>query len=139
MSYLTFKPHLLLCGFVAFMVLFLPISTCTNNVFAQSMSSSDERDRGIALFRQGEHARAITDLKKVVKEDKRDYEAWHFLGLAQIQIDDLKNATKTLPTARIRKSINVGIVESMIPSLTLRVLIHCRAGFNLSTPCFKMH
>ena len=99
MSYLTFKPHLILCGLIAFMVWFLPLSTCTPNVFAQSMSSSNERERGILLFRQGEHSRSIGELKKAVKEDKNDYEAWHFLGLAQIQIDDLKQATESLQNA----------------------------------------
>lgn len=99
MSYLTFKPHPLLCGFIAFMVWFLPISTCTNNVFAQSSSSSDERERGIVLFRQREHSRAIAELKKAVKADKNDFEGWHFLGLAQIQIDDLKHAAESFQKA----------------------------------------
>jgi tetratricopeptide (TPR) repeat protein len=101
MSYLAFKPNLLLCGFTALMVWFLPTAARSNNVFAQSVSSSgtDKRERGIALFRQGEHLQAIADLKKAVKDDENDYEAWHFLGLAQIQIDDLKNATKSLQNA----------------------------------------
>ena len=99
MSYLKFKPHPLLCGFIVLMVWLPAISAWTNNGFAQSTTSSDERERGIALFRQGEHSRAIADLKKTVKADKNDYEAWHFLGLAQIQIDDLKSATESLQKA----------------------------------------
>jgi len=93
-----FKPHQLLFVFIA-LILWLSPSISINKLiaFAQSTpAGTAERERGIALFRQGEHSLAIADLKRAVKEDKDDYEAWHFLGLAQIQIDDLKNATKSL-------------------------------------------
>ena len=93
-----FKPHQLVFVFIAF-ILWLSPSISNNKPTAFAQSSTAERERGIAWFRQGEHSRAIANLKKVVKEDKKDYEAWRFLGLAQIQIDDLKNATKSLQTA----------------------------------------
>ncbi len=93
-----FKPHQLLVVFIALILWISPSNSFTKpTAFAQS--STLERERGIALFRQGEHSRAIADLKKALKQTKNDYEAWHFLGLAQIQIDDLRNATKSLQTA----------------------------------------
>lgn len=48
----------------------------------QPATEGSERDRGIALYRQGQTQAAIKILKEVVKEHAEDADAWYFLGLA---------------------------------------------------------
>jgi TonB family protein len=45
-------------------------------------NSSEDRDRGIQLYKQGETAAAIKILKKVVDKHSDDADAWYFLALA---------------------------------------------------------
>ena len=61
--------------------------------------NSSDRDRGIELYRQQRTSEAIAALRRVVAADKKDQEAWYYLGLAQIQADDFKAASKSLETA----------------------------------------
>ena len=42
---------------------------------------------------------AAAALKTAVKKDKTDFQAWYFLGLAQIRLEKLKDATKSLENA----------------------------------------
>lgn len=61
--------------------------------------NSEERESGKALYKQGKNAEAIAALKKAVKQEKADYQAWHFLGLAQIRDNKFKDASKSFETA----------------------------------------
>jgi len=69
------------------------------NAQQPSSLASEERERGIELYKQHHIPEAVEALRKAVKKNKADYEAWHFLGLALIQNKDLKNATKSFETA----------------------------------------
>src|SRR5258706_15406567 len=58
----------------------------------QVESISEQRNRGIQLYKQGDAKGAAKILAAVVKQDKSDSEAWYFLGLALVHADDLSNA-----------------------------------------------
>jgi TonB family protein len=60
---------------------------------------TDDRSRGIELYKQNRIPEAISTLRKAAQKNKTDYMAWHFLGLAYIETSDLKNATKSFQTA----------------------------------------
>ncbi len=66
---------------------------------SQPLAPATERERGIALYTQGHLNDSIEVLRKVVKDNKQDVEAWHFLGLALIQNKQLKEASKCFETA----------------------------------------
>ena len=45
-----------------------------------AMGQTDERDRGIELYRSGSHAESVSVLEKVVEADPTDKVAWTYLG-----------------------------------------------------------
>jgi tetratricopeptide (TPR) repeat protein len=45
-------------------------------------AQANERERGVALYQEGDAAGAITSLQAFVKQSKNDIRAWHYLGLA---------------------------------------------------------
>lgn len=53
------------------------------------------RESGISLYKERKYREAIDRLKKAIKENKSDYEAWYYLGLTQIQLDDFKKAIES--------------------------------------------
>jgi TonB family protein len=55
---------------------------------------TDETARGISLQQQGQGDEAVTALRAVVKRNKNDLRAWHYLGLALEQKGDAKEARK---------------------------------------------
>jgi len=70
---------------------------CAANVYAQQT----ERDKGIALYKQGNDAGAIQILKTASKqkETKNDGEVWNFLGMAYLNQNKTKDARKALEKA----------------------------------------
>lgn len=56
--------------------------------------STDETARGISLQQQGKSEEAVATLRAVVKRNKNDLRAWHYLGLALEQKGDAKEARK---------------------------------------------
>jgi TonB family protein len=93
--------------FRSFTLLSVVLFTCSIGISgAQTIPSQsqlspavNERERGIDLFRLDRVDEAIAVLKKVVKDNKQDYEAWHFLGLALIKKRELKEASKSFEAA----------------------------------------
>lgn len=69
----------------------------TNVIVAQQ----SERDRAIALFKQGDDAGAVRILKTVSKQKatKTDGEVWNYLGLAHLNRNETKEARKALEKA----------------------------------------
>lgn len=61
--------------------------------------SSEDRDRGIQLYQQGDASGAVEALRKVVKENKDDAKAWHYLGLAYLLKQDKDEARKAFAKA----------------------------------------
>lgn len=60
---------------------------------------STERDAGIELYRQGKFKDATKQLKKAVKKNKNDAEAWQYLGMALLEENAIKDASKAFETA----------------------------------------
>lgn len=56
--------------------------------------ATDETARGISLQQEGKTDEAVTALRAVVKRDRNDLRAWHFLGLALEQKGDTAEARK---------------------------------------------
>src|SRR2546421_6327263 len=64
-----------------------------------SIDISSARERGIQLYNQQEFRSAVDSLQKAVKANKADYEAWFFLGLAQVRTKQLNEASKSFESA----------------------------------------
>ncbi len=77
----------------------LLLVTATAPAQHEPTHKSPNHDRGVELYRAGKYGEAANLLKKVVKENKSDEEAWYYLGLAQIQQKKLKDAVKSFETA----------------------------------------
>ncbi len=92
----TLQFGITLCLFLA--LVFLGTS---NNTTAQQPASnpSEDRDRGIQLYKQGDTNGAVAVLRAVVKQDKVDGDAWHYLGLALARAGDRSAARKAFENA----------------------------------------
>jgi tetratricopeptide (TPR) repeat protein len=79
--------------FLFLSLIVLGTSTSTN---AQQPASnpSEERDRGIQLYQQGDAMGAIELLRKAVEHHKDDISAWHCLGLSLQQVEKRDDARK---------------------------------------------
>ncbi|HVS21897.1 MAG TPA: tetratricopeptide repeat protein [Pyrinomonadaceae bacterium] len=67
-------------------------------------AASEERDRGIKLYEQGDATGAIEALRDAVKKNKDDGDAWHYLGLALLlkgQKDEARKAFEKAATIRL--------------------------------------
>lgn len=66
-----------------------------------AIASAEERERGIALYQQGEFADAAKVFRKALSKNKSDHEGWYYLGmtLLQQQPKEVKNAAKAFETA----------------------------------------
>ena len=53
---------------------------------------ADETSRAISLYQQGQNEEAIASLRAVVKRNKNELTAWHYLGLALEKKGDAKGA-----------------------------------------------
>jgi len=83
-----------------------------------ALQSPLDRERGVALYKEGQAEEAVKVLKKVVKQSPRDELAWEALGLALIQTLDLKSAIKSFETAislnPSRASAHVGLSYALL-------------------------
>ena len=59
----------------------------------------DDRLRGIQLYKDGNTKAAIDILNSVVKRNKKDADAWYYLGLALTRDNQISKARKTFETA----------------------------------------
>ena len=91
-----------------------------NQVRAQEKVAvvSGDRERGIELYRKGDLNGAIEALNAAVKKEKRDADAWHFLGLAYYGYGDGKNARKAFEAeAKLRPdsaAAHIGLAYSLL-------------------------
>jgi TonB family protein len=68
---------------IALLLSLVLLATSTGATAQQPSSNpSEDRDRGIQLYKQGEPAAAIKILTKVVEKHANDADAWYFLALA---------------------------------------------------------
>lgn len=99
------KPRTTTAVFLLTMLLFQTTHSGTTTVTSGQTTSTpstnaEERDRGIELYRQVKFAEAASLLRKAVKKNKADEQAWYYLGLSLLyQPKELKNASKAFETA----------------------------------------
>lgn len=83
---------------------------------SNSQAQQTERERGIALYNEGNNKEAIKALKNAVKKTKDDVEAWNYLGLAFNREGKYKDArsafekTVALRPQSVMFRISLGIV-----------------------------
>jgi len=65
---------------------------------AQAQSITEDRDRGIQLYKQGDTKSAIRALGLAVKKNKEDADAWYYLGLAFTRDNQIGKARKAFET-----------------------------------------
>ena len=84
---------------------------------SSAATRADEKGQGIKLYQQGNINEAIEALRKAVKENKQDYEAWHFLGLALINQKNLKEASKSFEAAlKLQRSDTMWLYSQPVSS-----------------------
>src|SRR5262245_6136596 len=94
------------------LVLLLLGVCATANAQQSANKATEERDRGIQLFTQGDTQGAILLLRAATKHNKDDISAWHYLGLALAQSgkkDDARKAhekSAKLADARLSSSLD---------------------------------
>lgn len=64
------------------------------SIFAQT-----DRDKGIKFYKDGNYQSSVTFLKSVTKSDKKDAEAWNYLGLAYLNLSNYKESRKAIENA----------------------------------------
>ncbi|MFN2510968.1 MAG: tetratricopeptide repeat protein [Pyrinomonadaceae bacterium] len=65
-----------------------------------AIANSEERERGLALYRQGKFNEASKVFRKAVDKNRADCEGWYHLGVALLQQPkEIKNASRAFETA----------------------------------------
>jgi len=81
------------------LLLFCALSSPNALAVIQNQTGNDaDKQGGIELYGNNRYSEAADILKQVVKTNKEDYEAWHYLGLSLILKQELKDATKCFET-----------------------------------------
>lgn len=77
------------------------IAIATSSVFSQTPTPSPNPALApaVKLVRDGENQKALDALKRAVKENKRDGEAWYYLGIVHLQLGDFKKAADAFKKA----------------------------------------
>ena len=61
--------------------------------------ANEEREQGKKYYHEGRLQEAVNTLKKAIKRDQGDADAWYFLGLTYVKQRQFKDATKAFETA----------------------------------------
>ena len=83
---------------IAVFVLLLCGSSNINSQTQNAVANSD-LELGLKFYREGKYPDAVTSLKKAVKVNRNDADAWYYLGLSWLKASELKNATKAFEKA----------------------------------------
>jgi TonB family protein len=75
---------------------------------------------GQKLYREGKYPEAVSSLKKSVKVNPQDADAWYYLGLSSLKVNDFKNATKAFENACKLKPNSAPAHSGLAYSLLLR-------------------
>lgn len=84
---------------VAVSILPGPAATTSAQIQQPGSVTTNERDRGIQLYKSGDVKGAVDALRIAVKQQKNDISAWHYLGLALEQKSDHGSARKAYEKA----------------------------------------
>jgi TonB family protein len=60
---------------------------------------SDELSHAVRLYNDGQYKDAVNELRSVLEKEKTNGDAWCYLGLALIGVDDMKSARKAFESA----------------------------------------
>lgn len=73
----------------------------SSNALSQTDKNASNQDAelGQKLYREGRYFDAVDSLKKAVKLNPNDGNAWYYLGLSWLRADELKNSTKAFERA----------------------------------------
>ena len=72
----------------------------TTSAQAPPTANAEERQRGMELYRQGKFSEAANLLRKALRQNKADDEAWYYLGVVLLhQPKEVKNASKAFESA----------------------------------------
>lgn len=74
----------------------LTLSILTILFFALATFGQSERDKGIELYLQGDYNGAVTILQKVVQTEKKNRDAWLYLGMSLARTGKKNEALKAL-------------------------------------------
>lgn len=69
-----------------------------SSIFAQQPPQTDEKERGIELYRKGNFSEAVKALKEALKKQGSDSDAWYYLGLSLHRAGKIKDARKAFET-----------------------------------------
>jgi tetratricopeptide (TPR) repeat protein len=75
-------------------VVFTFVLSITNLAFAQT-----EREKGVELYQNGDYEKATESLQKAVEADKKDYDAWLYLGMSLARLKKTSKAVDALNKA----------------------------------------
>jgi TonB family protein len=72
-----------------------------SSIFAQQppQANDNDKERGIELYRKGAFSEAVVALKKAVKKQQSDSDAWYYLGLSLHRAGEIKDALKAIEKA----------------------------------------
>ena len=90
-------------------------------------SNSEQRNRGIQLYKQGDVKGAAKILSSIVRQNKSDADAWYFLGLALVRDDDFGNARKAF-AATVKLRPDFGLAHTGLAYTLLAVAKNEEAG-----------
>lgn len=81
--------------------LLLLLASTAGSLHSQTVNggSHEERDLGQKLYQEGRYSEALTVLKKAVKHNKADADAWYYLSLTHLRQKDFKAATKAFESS----------------------------------------
>jgi TonB family protein len=84
-----------------FTVTAIVFTVAANSVFSQTPAPTPnpELTPAIKLVGEGESKKAVNLLKKAVKKNKADGEAWYYLGIAYLQVSEFKKASEAFQKA----------------------------------------
>src|SRR5688572_19739536 len=84
-------------------------------------SPNPELAPAIKLVREGEHTKALDLLKRAVKKNKTDGEAWYYLGIVYLQTSELKKAGDAFEKAiKVRPDLAAAAHAGYAYALVLR-------------------
>src|SRR5688500_16579742 len=77
------------------------LAVAAGNVFSQTSNppQNAELAPAVELLRDGESKKALDALKQAVEKNNTDGEAWYYLGIVYLQLNDFKKAASAFQTA----------------------------------------
>ena len=85
---------------------------------------TSQREFGEKLYRERKFVEAEKSLKKAVKQNKSDGDAWYYLGMSLLQQNKFKDAAKAFASAVKLQSNSARVRTGLAYSLLLRNKLH---------------